>query len=163
LDILVDYELLEFGKLYVEPFDPAQVNPASLDLRLGNEFVDMATGREYVLEPGERFYMHSGRGVLAITQEHITIPPTYAADLKMKTTPCRMGVNHSMAGWIDPGYAGQLTLTLDAMRDAVLVPGTRICQIIIYSLGKMPTKPYNVVGHYMGQTKPTPAWTGDER
>lgn len=154
---LVDKELHKFAEKYIQPYDPALINPASIDLRLGHEFMHPLTQRTETIPDGGVYNLLGWHDVLAITYEHIIMPVRYVADLKLKTTPARRSINHTLAGWVDPGYKGKLTLTLFAVRSAVLVPKMRICQLVIYELDKVPERSYATVGHYMNQQHPTPA------
>lgn len=151
--ILVDRELHEFASKYIDPYNPALVNPASIDLCLGDEWFLPETNQHIK----GQLMLFPWKNVLGITLETLTLPVRYAADLKLKTTPARKGLNHSLAGWIDPGYIGKLTLTLFSSQRIVLEPGMRIAQIIVYELDRVPNKSYAEVGHYMYQTVPTPA------
>ncbi|HEY8022351.1 MAG TPA: hypothetical protein VIH93_14700, partial [Thermoanaerobaculia bacterium] len=53
-----------------------------------------------------------GEVVLASTIEYVKIPRSVACDLKLKSTLGRLWINHSMAGWCDPGFEGNITLEL---------------------------------------------------
>lgn len=180
MKILVDADFIGWGVKHITPFYKENVNPASLDLTLGNAWIDlydesMHTG-PVTLYPSSRFRemlyeikkavhrllfqpvpQHKPTSILAITEEWIDLSDNMAADIKLKTTPARKGLNHTLAGWIDPGYEGRLTLTLHATQTVTLVPGQRVCQIIVYQLDDVPVRSYRKTGHYMYQTRPTPA------
>lgn len=157
--ILVDSELRAFASKYIDPYNPALVNPASIDICLGDEWLLQDTDQR---ECGT-LMLFPWRSVLGVTKEHFIFTKRYAADLKLKTTPARMGLNHSLAGWIDPGYEGKLTLTLFSTRRVLLEPGMRIAQVIIYELDTVPDVGYDQVGHYMHQQAPTPAVKLEEK
>lgn len=158
--LLVPPKLDGWAKASIRPYSRKLVNPASIDLRLGDRWLNPKTGTKH----RGRYRLGMGCSVLGITMEEITIRPGYAADLKLKTTPARLGINHTLAGWIDPGYVGKLTLTLYTIdRSALLVPGMRIAQIVVWQLDEEPEWNYADVGHYMYQEVPTLAVTeGDE-
>jgi dCTP deaminase len=145
----------------VRPFEPANVNPASIDLRLGTSY--RLAGREtwgdeqhmdaagIVLQPGQF--------VLCSTLETVHIPPHACAALFSKSSTGRMGLEHLHAGWIDPGFRGQLTLELHnvAPWPVALVPGKRYLQMVVYDLVAPAVRDYSETGRYQNQTGATPA------
>lgn len=167
----------------VIPYDERCVNPASYDLKIAPSYIDMYDGSEHiatdddpiVIYPASFFrevlyeiqkrlfglfgvsIRHKPTAILALTVETIHIPPNMAADLKLKTTPARRGLNHTLAGWIDPGYTGKLTLTLHASKKVALQPGLRVCQVVVHRLEEDCQISYATVGHYMYQDSPTAA------
>jgi deoxycytidine triphosphate deaminase len=82
-------ELIESGRIVIEPFDPSMVQPASVDIRLGNSFrvfhnhriksIDLGnpprdlTEHVEVGDDGE-FVIHPGEFVLGRTHELVEIP-----------------------------------------------------------------------------------------
>jgi dCTP deaminase len=100
--------------------------------------------------------------VLASTLEHVRIPRTVACDLKLKSTLGRLWINHSLAGWCDPGFQGNITLELQNLGPSpfVLEAGRRIAQLIFIAMEAEPEVAYGEPGsssHYQGQTGTTPA------
>lgn len=133
-------ELVEEGVLVIHRFDPAQVNPASYDLRLGstiktyaNEFLihgqnNPTVTKEYTkdsmieLRPGEIY--------LAETMEWTETPYPYLPVLNGKSSIGRLGIKvHITAGYGDPGFKGRWTLELEVTKKVMIRPGIRICQI----------------------------------
>lgn len=177
-DILLDYQLREWAeKGGIIPYDPAYVNPASIDLCLGGNWIDMYNYHKGVGPVKIRVYnpvyewffailnklgakrRHKPSAILATTVEEVNLLDCYAAEIKLKTSPCRLGLGHPIADWVDPGFHGQLTLMLHSFKDIILVPGQRICQLVVYNVG-YPSQPYGKVGHYQNQKGPTVAWEG---
>jgi dCTP deaminase len=155
---------LEEGELVVEPLaDPAlQVQPASVDLRLGRTFLEFqhanipcihpGSEREveeyveetHVAEDGE-FILHPGDFVLGTTRERVEIPPDLIAHVQGRSSLGRLAVViHATAGVIDPGYHGQITLELSNLGTApvALTPGLRISQLIFTELTSPAERPY---------------------
>jgi dCTP deaminase len=116
-----DRWIRQFGETGgISPFNPDQVNSASYDVVLGNSWlvpikkyylcgswVDGFTAKisdEFILRPNEV--------VLATTFECVKIPRDVCCDLKLKSTIGRSFINHTLAGWVDPGFNGQITLEL---------------------------------------------------
>ena len=144
-------ERLARGDLPIDPPpDPqTQLQPASIDLRLGYEFQAFNYTRQALIDPrapetfeqlttavrlgeDERFIVHPGEFVLGTTLEHVEIPDDLVARLEGRSSIGRLGiVIHSTAGFIDPGFRGRITLEISNLgRIAVaLYPGMRICQI----------------------------------
>ena len=123
---------IESGRVAVEPFEPAMIQPSSVDVRLDKffrvfenhryEVIDPATEqpeltREIIAEDGEPFILHPGEFVLASTYEVITLPDDIAGRLEGKSSLGRLGLlTHSTAGFIDPGFSGHITLDLSMAR-----------------------------------------------
>lgn len=136
------------------------LQPASLDLRLGE--VD----KQYH-SPG-KWTLHPGEFILASTLEAISIPDDLAAQVKGRTTWARKGLLiHLTAGWVDPGFAGQLTLELKNLgtEEIEVCSGDRICSLVFYQLTNPASRPYGSEGlgsHYQGQMGPTESITDAE-
>lgn len=152
MTVLVDYQiksLCEQG--LVNPYDESLINPSSLDIRLGNslivddEITDIShhtRNNPYILEPNEF--------VLAETLEYLTVPSNIAIELKLKSSRAREGLSHALAGWVDNGFYGVLTLELknySTRKPVFIYPTLRIGQLIIHST-EQPTTPYQ--GKYSG-------------
>ncbi|MDE3230048.1 MAG: dCTP deaminase [Chloroflexota bacterium] len=152
--ILSDRDILtrlERGDIGITPAPDleSQLQPASLDLRLGYDFQTFNYTRQALIDPadpttfeqltsltqlrdGERFLVHPGEFVLATTLERIEIPNDLLARLEGRSSIGRLGiVIHSTAGYLDPGFQGQITLEISNLgRIAVaLYPSMRICQV----------------------------------
>ena len=158
--ILCDYEittLCEAGM--VTPFDPAMVNPASIDLRLGDRvLIESAAGPEMVPLPlrdhseREPFLLLPGQFVLAQTLETFNLPDHIAAQFVLKSSRAREGLEHLLAGYCDPGWHGSvLTLELHNSRQLhsiPLWPGKRIGQMVFHRMSERPLRSYAETGRY---------------
>jgi len=167
--ILSDVDILarlEEGDLAIEPLaDPdLQVQPASVDLRLGRTFLEFQRTNiscihpdsereieEYVDETvvgeNEEFVLHPGDFVLGTTRERVEIPPDLIAHVQGRSSLGRLAiVIHATAGIVDPGYRGQITLELSNLGAApvALTPGMRISQLILTELTSRAERPYGV-------------------
>ncbi|WP_114575500.1 dCTP deaminase [Saliphagus sp. LR7] len=165
--ILSDADILrrlEEGDLAIEPIDdPAlQIQPASVDLRLGERFLEFrrtnipcihpdSAGEveEYVSETvvanGDDFILHPGDFVLGTTTERVEIPRDLIAHVQGRSSLGRLAVVvHATAGVVDPGYRGQITLELSNLGTApvALSPGMRISQLIFTELSSPADRPY---------------------
>lgn len=177
--VLSDYSIkkaIAAGRLVVDPLDPADIQPASIDLHLGPELLTFTTARQSAIDiraappPGVRtaipgpdtpYYLHPGEFVLGSTVEHIELAADLVARLEGKSSLGRLGlVIHSTAGFVDPGWKGNLTLELSnlARLPITLYHGMKIGQLSLLELTTPADRPY---GHpelgskYQGQTRPT--------
>jgi dCTP deaminase len=102
--------------------------------------------------------------VLGCTMEYIRLPSTLAARIEGKSSVGRMGLAiHVTAGFVDPGFYGQLTLELvnHSGRPVFLKPGMRIAQMSFHTLSQLPRRVYGdpaLGSHYQGQVGPTPSY-----
>jgi dCTP deaminase len=161
--VLADHEIHNLARRnLVFPFQSELVNPASLDVRLGeNLLVEMpqvpallpysiaghSQEKPFMLQPHEF--------VLAETMEEFSFPDCVAGQLALKSSRAREGIEHLLAGYIDPGYKGRLTLELQnarSMHAVPLWPGMRIAQIVFHRMSMLPGKSYSVTGRYQGDT-----------
>ncbi|WP_213455664.1 dCTP deaminase [Rhizomonospora bruguierae] len=169
---------LKAGNLALDPFEPALVQPSSIDVRLDGLFrvfnnhlythIDPARRQddlttEVEVPDGEPFVLHPGEFVLASTVEVITLGRQLAGRLEGKSSLGRLGLlTHSTAGFIDPGFSGHVTLELSnvATLPIRLWPGMKIGQLCIFRLSSPAEHPYGaeVYGsRYQGQRGPTPS------
>jgi len=154
-------ELLRSGELLVEPLEDYQIQPASIDLRLGNNFLKMDENsvesitmdskiryneitREEIVIPPQSF-------MLAVTREYVKLPDYITAFVEGRSSIGRIGLFIQNAGWVDPGFEGTITLELyNANRLPIrLTSGRRICQIVFALMDKKADFPYS--GKYQYQ------------
>lgn len=143
-----------------EPFEETQVNSASYDVRLSDHWI--CPTREPEDMTADHFKLFPGEVVLASTMEYVRIPRDVACDLKLKSTLGRLWINHSMAGWCDPGFEGNITLELQNLGPVpfVLEAGRRIAQLIFIAMEAPPEVAYGdpeSTSHYQGQRGTTRA------
>lgn len=151
----------------VAPFDPANVNPASIDLRLDASYrIAYASSTQTidgwgfeVQMPPAGILLQPGQFILCCTLETVAIPNDASAALYSKSSTGRIGLEHLHAGWIDPGFVGQLTLEFHnvAPWPILLQPGKRYMQMVVYDLTAPAARDYSMTGRYQGQTGATPA------
>lgn len=182
--LLVDYDIQwEMAGpdpgLRIEPFSINQLQPASVDLHLGNTFVEyddtwlqlpidpmeqLPSNEviEYVVDSDDRsILIGPGEFLLAHTIETVTLGAQFAARIEGKSTLGRLGlIVHSTAGFVDPGFSGQLTLEMTNLnkRPIILRPGMRIAQLSIMKLDRPARRLYGhpaLNSHYQGQTGAT--------
>jgi dCTP deaminase len=145
----------------VSPFDPTLINPASLDVRLGDTLlIESAQNPTMVPYPLARhsevepYWLRPGEFILAQTVETFHLPITVAAQFMLKSSRAREGLEHLMAGYCDPGWSGSvLTLELHNSRQlhpVALWPGMKIGQMVFHRMATPPERDYRVTGRYNG-------------
>ncbi len=154
-------EYLDSGKIVIDPIEDNQIQPASVDLTLDSNFLVVDDFmKESISMTDEIKYRKIESGsivippksfILATTRERIKIPNDLVAFVEGRSSIGRMGLFVQNAGWIDPGFEGQITLELfNANQVPIRVDaGRRICQLVFSKLDKPADKPYS--GKYKGQ------------
>lgn len=139
---------IDFGSLVVDPMPPdSAFQPASLELRLAEAIT---------LQPGEFRLSH--------VLERIQIPRHLVGQVNGKSSLGRLGLLvHATAGFVDPGFAGQLTLELKNLGDRPmeLEQHQPVCQLVLFRVLGTVLRPYghpDLGSHYQGQSGTTPSW-----
>src|ERR671934_2954390 len=169
--------LVREGRIRIEPWDESLVQPASIDLRLGDSFrvfhnhraeaIDLRAGppagltEEVVVGGEEGFVIHPGEFCLGRTEEWVELPDDVVARIEGKSSLGRLGlIVHATAGFIDPGWKGTLTLELNNLTRVPikLYPGLLIAQLSFMGLDRAAERPYGspeLGSHYQGQVAAT--------
>ncbi|HTP58749.1 MAG TPA: dCTP deaminase [Spirochaetia bacterium] len=149
------------GSIMVEPIEPYQIQPASIDLRLGRNFLrldenslevlGMDSELPYVTMEKDEIVIAPHSFLLATTVEFIKLPANITAFVEGRSSIGRIGLFIQNAGWVDPGFEGNITLELfNANRIPIrLASGRRICQIVFAFMDQATRTPY--AGKYQGQ------------
>ena len=169
---------LDAGRLVLDPWDEAMLQPSSVDVRLDRFFrvfqnsrythIDPAQQQDDLTSPVETegddpFVLHPGEFVLGSTFEGVTLPDDLAGRLEGKSSLGRLGLlTHSTAGFIDPGFTGHITLELSNVANLpiTLHPGMKIGQLCLFKLSSPAEHPYGskqAGSRYQGQRGPTPS------
>jgi dCTP deaminase len=170
--------LVEAGRIGIEPYDPALMQPSSLDVRVDRLFrvfrnsrypyIDVKEEQEGLTElvevaDTEPFILHPGEFVLGSTLERVTLPDDLVARLEGKSSLGRLGLLiHSTAGFIDPGFDGHVTLELSNVANLpiTIYPGMKIGQLSFVQMSEAAETPYGsgaLGSKYQGQRGPTPS------
>jgi dCTP deaminase len=169
---------IDSGRIALDPYDPAMVQPSSVDVRIDRYFrvfenhryphidpsVEQAELTRLVEPDGEEpFILHPGEFVLGSTYEVVSLPDDVSARLEGKSSLGRLGLlTHSTAGFIDAGFSGHVTLELSnvATLPIKLWPGMKIGQLCFFRLTSPAEAPYGSGAEgsrYQGQRGPTPS------
>jgi len=139
--------------------DPAQVQAASIDLRIGHQFIILQRAAVSHIDPSEAsllskslyrtqqkvrvqtkqpFVIHPRQLVLAATLEYISMPRDLAAMVEGRSSWGRLGLIIATACSVAPGFKGCITLELvnDGEVPIVLRPGMRIAQLVFFNTDK---------------------------
>lgn len=158
-------KMLEEKELVIEPIEKEQIQPASIDIRLGNTFSiveDTSTGIinleneiKYKTITSDTYILLPNQFVLATTMEYFDLPDDLTAFVEGRSSLGRMGLFIQNAGWVDPGFKGEITLELyNANRCAIeLKAGRRVGQLVFAKMDDKALNPYN--GKYQGQSGAT--------
>ena len=154
-------KMLENKSLTITPVEKEQIQPASVDVRLGNTFSiveDMSRGilsldNEIVYKTitADTYVLLPGQFVLDSTMEYFELPDNLTAFVEGRSSLGRIGLFIQNAGWVDPGFRGEITLELfNANRCAIeLKAGRRVGQLVFAQLDDTALNPYS--GKYQGQ------------
>jgi len=139
------------GRVAVEPFEEAMIQPSSVDVRLDKFFRVFENHKYSVIDPSIE--------QAELTREVIAED----GDLERKASLGRLGLlTHSTAGFIDPGFSGHITLELSNVANlpVKLFPGMKIGQLCLIKLSSPAEHPYGsaiYASRYQGQRGPTPS------
>ena len=157
-------ELLSTRELIIDPINLEQIQPASVDIRLGNHFLKLDENSiesmtlteeiRYISFESDEVIIPPHSFLLATTREYIKLPGNLTAFVEGRSSIGRMGLFIQNAGWVDPGFEGEITLELyNANRLPIkLKSDRRICQLVFASMDQYALNPYK--GKYQGQKKP---------
>ena len=157
MSTLVDHQIRKLCREQglVEPFDPEMINPASIDVTLGDQILVESDNGDFIPFniKHETYYMPPGAFVLAATAEWVRIPNDLECIFQLKSSRGREGYEHALAGYIDPGFNGRVTLELSNLRRFKELPlrsGMRIGQLRFAKVDALPLRSYAVTGRYQG-------------
>ncbi|HEY0443075.1 MAG TPA: dCTP deaminase [Candidatus Limnocylindrales bacterium] len=179
MSVLSDRDIrtaLERGDVAIRPYDPHDLQPSSVDLHLDRSFrvfrnnryafIDVRSPQPDLtellkVEDDEPFILHPGEFVLGQTLEWVELPTDLVARLEGKSSLGRLGLLiHSTAGYVDPGWKGNLTLELSNVANLpiALYFGMKIGQISFFKMSSPVDRPYgskDLGSKYQGQSEPT--------
>jgi dCTP deaminase len=145
----------------VVPFVPDLINPASIDVLLGDRLMIEVPERPELQILGidhctqvDPYWLAPGEFCLAETREIFNLPDFISAQFVLKSSRAREGLEHLLAGFCDPGWNGsRLTLELHNSRrfhNIAIWPGMRIGQMVFQRMDAIPSRSYAITGRYNG-------------
>jgi dCTP deaminase len=169
--ILCDTEIHELitDHAMVQHYHPELINPASLDLRLGNLIMLESVSSHQMIPLDISHYtvdhpydLVPGQFILAQTMETFNMPEDIAGLFFLKSSRAREGYENLHAGYADPGWHGS-TLTLELknarqLQPLPIYPGLKIGQMVFFRMSTKPAISYAAVGHYNGHSLVTPSY-----
>lgn len=175
--ILADTQIKErvkTGEIAIEPYDESNIQPASYDLHLDNDFKVYKPHTSEVIDPrkpvkdmmedvfipeGGYFVLHPGSFALALIREKTGVDAKHVGRLEGKSSLARLGLLiHTTAGFLDPGNNLKMTLELfnASPLPIRLYPGMKVAQMAFEEMSQKCEKPYGTAGlnsKYLGDCK----------
>jgi dCTP deaminase len=175
-------EEIDRHSIFIQPYHDELIQPASYDVTLGPDFkLQMQLDNEDLqseiyMDPredcgnlftdvyvpkGAEFILQPGAFALGSTHETVALGSNITARLEGKSSLGRLGlIIHATAGFIDPGFDGQITLELSNVGTIpiLLIPGMKIGQLSFWKLPEPTTLIYGsrfAHSHYQNQAGPT--------
>lgn len=154
-------EMIDSDTLMVDPIKPESIQPASIDCHLGEHFLVVEDRQMHTIELDQEILYREIRApeiiipphsfLLATTQEYVRLPNDLTAFVEGRSSIGRIGLFIQNAGWVDPGFEGQITLELYNANSLPirLKAGRRICQLVFCKMDREALSPYR--GKYQGQ------------
>jgi len=167
---------MQAGRVRIDPYDASCLQPSSVDLHLDADFrvfrnnryayIDVRAPQPDLTElvsigEDEPFILHPSEFVLGQTLEWVELPDDLVARLEGRSSLGRLGLLiHSTAGYVDPGWKGNLTLELSNVANLpiALYRGMSIGQISFFKMTSAVERPYGsreLGSKYQGQSSPT--------
>ena len=142
----------------ISPFSFEAVQPCSYDVHLGlNAKMETKEGWKdidlSIYDKDCPLYVSPGTFLLGETIEYVKLPDNVEAHLHLVSSRAREGLNHSLAGLVDCGYQGRLTLEIKNILkygSIPIYPKLRIAQLTFFEYGENARRPYR--GRYFGDT-----------
>lgn len=141
------YGALQQSDLIISPIEENQIQPASVDLRLDRTLLNIDGEETDIFD--EPYLLQPGEFILGSTLEYVEIPSDLVAMVDGRSSIGRLGVMvHVTAGYIDPGYCGNITLEIYNVSDKVfeLKYNDSICQLVLSTLTQPCLRPYGSDG-----------------
>ena len=147
-------KLLDNKEIIIDPLNSGHVQPASIDLTLGNSYlkvnenaidhITLDTEISYIEFQTSEIVIPAHSFLLAVTKERIKLPNYLTAFVEGRSSVGRMGLFIQNAGWVDPGFEGRITLELynASSLPIKLQAGKRICQLVFCQMDEKADNPY---------------------
>ena len=155
---------IEKGEIAISPLEDSQIQPASVDIRLGKNLLTYPKLLNTVIHPKRngnpepvelelnddtQQIISPGEFLLGVTYEYVEIPNDLIARIEGKSSLARYGLGvHITAGFVDPGWRGNLTFELFNMspNPIMITYKMPIAQLVFCQLTSEAEKPYGSDG-----------------
>ena len=158
-------QYIQERKLIIDPLEENQIQPSSVDLKLGDEFLiypdsievldvrdkNLSAKLDLVKVDDSGFIIQPKHFILATTVEYVKLADNLTAFVEGRSSLGRLGLFIENAGWVDAGFEGNITLEFynANTRPIKIYPNMRICQLVFAEMKGKAEKPYR--GKYQGQ------------
>lgn len=165
--MILPYQEIALGG-FVQPLITENINAASINLTISDTvkylpddtLIDTSQNLKnlpYITEkiPQNGYILKKGKGYLISTREIVSLPNDVAAEISLRSSAARIFINHLKAGYIDPGFIGNITLEFICAHDTrIYANESKLVQLILYKLTEPTLSPYK--GVYQHQKGVTP-------
>ncbi|OGZ67461.1 MAG: dCTP deaminase [Candidatus Staskawiczbacteria bacterium RIFCSPHIGHO2_02_FULL_34_9] len=176
--ILSDKDLkkaLEEGHIKIDPLFPDSIQPASIDVHLGADFlvfkntndvcIDLKEPVDQMMESltideNRQFILHPGEFALGMTYETVAVPEDMVLQLNGKSSLARVGlIVHATAGYVDPGNTLKITLEIYNLANLPIklyykMPIAQVAFVKLTSKVDVPYGKDSLNSKYFGSVKP---------
>lgn len=158
-------QYIQERKLIIDPLEENQIQPSSVDLKLGDEFLiypdsievldvrdkNLSAKLDLVKVDDSGFIIQPKHFILATTVEYVKLADNLTAFVEGRSSLGRLGLFIENAGWVDAGFEGNITLEFynANTRPIKIYPNMRICQLVFAEMKGKAENPYR--GKYQGQ------------
>lgn len=168
-------QALAEGKVKIDPLFPNSIQPASVDVHLGADFLVFKTDQHTCIDPSKpiddmmeaitisedrQFILHPGQFALGITYETVSVPNDMVVQLNGKSSLGRIGlIVHATAGYVDPGNTLKITLEFQNLANLPIklyykMPIAQVAFVTLSSDADVPYGQDKLNSKYYGATKP---------
>ncbi len=152
----------------IEPYSAAAVQPCSYDVHLGpNAKIETKSGWQHIdlskYSKDHPYFIGPGVFMLGETVEYVRLPDNVEAHLHLVSSRAREGLNHSLAGLVDAGWRGVLTLEIKNILQygyVGLYANLRMAQLTFFEYDESAQRPYK--GRYFGDTQVSAVKNGQD-
>lgn len=139
------------GSIKITPFDAGQIDPASYDLRVGNQAASSSEGKKINLQETGFIQVRPGDFVIVSTLEWLEFDTQHAARFGLTSSYSRHGLIATTGAQIDPGFRGRLFVGLTNLssKEITLPQGDKFITVEFHRLASPAKKPYS--GPYQGR------------